>query len=345
MGERTRKSSFLPFFFGMRIYQSIQKIHKFQFLGSGGGGSIVRGSGLQRVKATFLVFLGRKNIPEGTGSSRCLWSSGYPCPEEPLCSLWAHPVPGPAQPGAQSDLEWVKHPDFISQCPHRARSTWKGLQRDSPACSWSGQCSDTPNPTAVHEQLSMKNGQHQQLLLTNGTGPGFPVEIPRRGKSRAPLLPFAPELRGHWVSCREVGNRNQWWGDVGSERGGTQGSSGARWDTDGETRDFRWVNGLLMEELGIPGGFAVILMEKLRISVGFARILTEELRILHWAWNCGDIYRKLTGKSPSGHTFPLWEANRIPENPPQGTQFVQVWDQPLFRLLTGLLPLEQPGND
>lgn len=46
---------------------------------------------------------------------------------------------------------------------------------------------------------------------------------------------------------------------------------------------------ILMEKLGIPGGFAVILMEKPRIPTGFARILTEELGILHWAWNCGDI--------------------------------------------------------
>lgn len=46
---------------------------------------------------------------------------------------------------------------------------------------------------------------------------------------------------------------------------------------------------ILMEKLGIPGGFAVILMVKPRISIGFAGILTEELGILHWAWNCGDI--------------------------------------------------------
>lgn len=46
---------------------------------------------------------------------------------------------------------------------------------------------------------------------------------------------------------------------------------------------------ILMEKLGIPGGFALILMEKPRIPTGFARILTEELGILHWAWNCGDI--------------------------------------------------------
>lgn len=35
--------------------------------------------------------------------------------------------------------------------------------------------------------------------------------------------------------------------------------------------------GLLIEELGIPGGFAVILMGKPRIPIGFARILTEKL--------------------------------------------------------------------
>lgn len=46
---------------------------------------------------------------------------------------------------------------------------------------------------------------------------------------------------------------------------------------------------ILMEELGISGGFAVILMGKPRIPIGFARILTEELGIMHWAWNCGDI--------------------------------------------------------
>lgn len=61
------------------------------------------------------------------------------------------------------------------------------------------------------------------------------------------------------------------------------------WDTAGETRDFRWGNGLWMQELGIPGGFAVILREKPRIPIGFAQILTEELGMLHWAWNCGDI--------------------------------------------------------
>lgn len=176
----------------------------------------------------------------------------------------------------------------------------KGAQRDQ-----------THKPTVTHEQFSTKTWQHQLLPLTKGTGPGFPVGIPIQGRAeplssqhclwqRILLLP----VKGLRVSCREVRSRSQRWEDVGVRMGvqtlswgGTWNSRGARWGEDLDSPRILMeklgisggFDGLLMEELGIPGGFAVILMEKPRIPFGFARILTEELRILHWAWNWGNI--------------------------------------------------------
>lgn len=104
----------------------------------------------------------------------------------------------------------------------------------------------THEPTVIRKQLSIKNWQYQQLLLTNGMGPWILCREPNLRKRQSP----SPHRRSHWqqipfllnkgVNCGEVGNRKQWWEDVGVRMGvqtlswgGTEDSSGARWDSDG----------------------------------------------------------------------------------------------------------------